>query len=48
MTKPATRQSPPQLPEHLYPRRRNVYDYDDEYDPPIVQHWTAPSAHRGD
>jgi hypothetical protein len=40
MTKPYTRESPPQPNEQ--PRRRNIYDYDGEYEFPTVQHWTAP------
>jgi hypothetical protein len=44
MTKLPTRESPPQPGEQPQPRHRNVYDYDGEYEFPIVQHWTAPKA----
>ena len=42
LTKPSTRESPPQPNEQPQPRHRNIYDYDGEYELPIVQHWTAP------
>jgi hypothetical protein len=41
MTKPSTGESPPQPNEQPQPRRRNIYDYDGEYEFPTVQHWTA-------
>jgi len=45
MTKSPTREASTQANEQA--RRRNVYDYDGEYEFPTVQHWTAPdSAHR--
>jgi hypothetical protein len=46
MTKSPTRKSPPQTSEQPEPRRRNVYDYDGEYEFPIVQHRTADRAAR--
>jgi hypothetical protein len=39
MTKSPTRESPSQPNEQ--PQHRNIYDYDGEYEFPIVQHWTA-------
>jgi len=39
MTKSATRESPSQPNEQS--QHRNIYDYDGEYEFPIVQHWTA-------
>jgi len=45
MTKSPTRKSPPQPSEQPQPRRRNVCDYDGEYEFPIVQHWTALLAY---
>jgi hypothetical protein len=45
MTKSSTRESSPQPSEQPQPRRRNVYDYDDEYEYLIVQHWTALLAY---
>ena len=39
MTKSPTRESPSQPNEQS--QRRNIYDYDGEYELPIVQHWTA-------
>jgi hypothetical protein len=40
MTKSLTRElpQPNELPQ---PRNRNIYDYNGEYEFPIVQHWTA-------
>ena len=43
MTKPYTRESPPQPNEQPQPRRRSIYDYDGDYEFPTVQHWTAQS-----
>jgi len=43
MTESPTRQSLPQPNERPQPRRRNIYDYDGEYEFPTAQHWTAPS-----
>ena len=42
MANSSTRESPPQPNEQPQLRRRNIYDYDGEYELPIVQHWTAP------
>jgi hypothetical protein len=42
MTKSLTRESPTQANEEPPPRRRNVYDYEGEYEFPAVQHWTPP------
>ena len=42
MTKSLTRESP-QLNEQPQPHR-NIYDYDGEYEFPIVEHWTAPGV----
>ena len=42
LTKPSTRESPSQPNEQPQPRHRNIYEYDGEYELPIVQHWTAP------
>ena len=39
MTKSPTRESPSQSNEQS--QHRNIYDYDGEYEFPIVQHWTA-------
>ena len=39
MTKSPTRESPSQPNEQS--QHRNIYDYDGEYELPIVQHWTA-------
>ena len=39
MTKSPTRESP-SVPNEQ-PQHRNIYDYDGEYEFPIVQHWTA-------
>ena len=39
MTKSPTRESP-SLPNEQS-QHRNIYDYDGEYEFPIVQHWTA-------
>ena len=39
MTKSPTRESPSQPNEQSL--HRNIYDYDGEYEFPIVQHWTA-------
>ena len=39
MTKSPTRESPSQPNEQS--QHRNIYDYDGEYEFPIVQHWTA-------
>jgi len=39
MTKSPTRESPSEPNEQ--PQHRNIYDYDGEYEFPIVQHWTA-------
>ena len=44
MTKSPTRESRPQPNEQPQPRRRNIYDYDGEYEFPIVPHWTAPGV----
>jgi hypothetical protein len=41
MAKSLMRESP-QLNEQPQPRHRNIYDYDGEYEFPVVQHWTAP------
>ena len=41
MTKSPTRESPSQASEQSQPRRRNVYDYDGEYEFPTARHWTA-------
>jgi hypothetical protein len=43
MTKSITRESP-QLNEQTQPRHRNIYDYDGEYELPVVQHWTTPGV----
>jgi hypothetical protein len=48
MTKTPTRESPLQPSEQPQPRRRNVYDYDGEYEFATVQHWIAPLPHRAD
>src|SRR5262249_14662930 len=40
MTKSPTRELPPQTNEEPPPRRRNVYDYDGEYEFCTVQHWS--------
>jgi hypothetical protein len=45
MTESSTRESSPQPSEQPQPRRRNVYDYDGEYEFPIVQHLTALLAY---
>jgi len=45
MTKSSTREPSPQPSEQPQPRRRNVYDYDGEYEFPIVQHLTALLAY---
>jgi hypothetical protein len=42
MTKSLTRESAPQLNEEPQPRHRNIYDYDGEYEFPVVQHWSPP------
>ena len=42
MTKSLTRKSP-QLNKQPQPHR-NIYDYDGEYEFPIVEHWTAPAV----
>ena len=39
MTKSPTRESPSQ--PNKQSQHRNIYDYDGEYEFPIVQHWTA-------
>jgi hypothetical protein len=39
---------PPQSSEQPQPRRRNVYDYDGEYEFLLAQHWTAPEKDRAD
>jgi hypothetical protein len=44
MIKSSTRESSPQPSEQPQPRRRNVYDYDGEYEFTIVRHWTTPEA----
>ena len=46
MTKSLTRESP-QLNEQPQPHR-NIYDYDGEYEFPIVEHWTPPQAQRAE
>jgi len=43
VTKSSTRESQPQLSEQPRPRR-NVYDYDGEYEFAIARHWVAPEA----
>jgi hypothetical protein len=43
MTKSLTRESP-QPNEQPQLRHRNIYDYDGEYEFPIVQHWTPPGV----
>jgi len=48
MTKSPTREAPPQPNEQSQPRHRNIYDYDGEYEFPVVQHWTPPLAHRAE
>ncbi len=45
MSKSSTRESSPQPSEQPRPRRRNVYDYDGEYEFPIAQHLTALLAY---
>src|SRR5215831_981356 len=44
MTKSPTRELPPQTNEEPPPRRRNVYDYDGDYEFPTSRHWTAPDV----
>ncbi len=44
MTRASTGESPRQPNEQPQPRRRNIYDYDGEYEFPTVRHWTAPSV----
>jgi hypothetical protein len=44
MTKSPTRKPPPQPSQQPQQYRRNVYDYDGEYEFPTVQHWTAPDV----
>ena len=46
MTQSPKRESPLQASEQPPVRRRNVYDYDGEYEFPAARHWTAPLAHR--
>jgi hypothetical protein len=45
MKKNPTRESQrPQPSEQSQPVRRNVYDYDGEYEFHTARHWTAPAA----
>jgi len=44
MTKASTGESPPQPNEQPQPQRRNIYDYDSEYEFPAVRHWTTPGV----
>ena len=44
VTKSPTRESLPHPSEQLQPRRRNVYDCNDEYEFPIARHWVAAEA----
>ena len=44
VTKSPTRESLSHPSEQSQPRRRNVYDYDDEYEFPVVRHWIAAEA----
>jgi hypothetical protein len=48
MIKSPTRESPPKPNEQSQPQHRNIYDYDGEYEFPIVLHWTPPLAHRAE
>jgi hypothetical protein len=43
MAKSPTHESPPQRSEQAQPRR-NVYDYDREYEFPVARHWVAAEA----
>ena len=44
VTKSPTLESLPHPSEQSQQRHRNAYDYDGEYEFPIVQHWIAPEA----
>ena len=44
MTRALTGESRPQPNEQPQPRRRNMYDYDGEYEFPTARHWTAPGV----
>ena len=44
VTKSPTRESLPHPSEQSQPRRRNVYDYDDQYEFPVARHWIAAEA----
>ena len=44
VTKSPTRESLPHPSEQSQPRHRNVYDYDGEYEFPVVGHWIAAEA----
>jgi hypothetical protein len=43
MTKASTRESPPQRSQQPQPRR-NIYDYDGEYEFIVARHWIAREA----
>ena len=44
VTKSPTRGSLPHPSEQSQPRPRNVYNYDGEYEFPVVRHWIAAEA----
>ena len=44
VTKSPTRESLPHPSEQSQQRRRNAYDYDGEYELPVVRHWIAAEA----